>query len=95
MFLLFAITVVFAIDVAEERSWREEQGGSKDWYDPFFFPAFRLVGGALDLLVDVEEANLVHGGKFCNQVDEGGNKVDKEGKGCVVSVVGAKQKPKR
>ena len=52
-----------------------------------------LLVRALDLLVDVKETDLVHGGEFCNQVDDSCDQVDKEGKGGVVGVVGAEQEP--
>lgn len=69
---------------------RSKRNGSDPSRSCFF-----LVGGALDLLIDVEETHLMHGGEFCNQVDGGGSKIDKEGERCVVSVMGAEQEPKR
>jgi len=53
-----------------------------------------LVSGALELLVDAKETDLMHCWKLGNQVDDRGNQDDKEGEGSVVSVVGAEQEPK-
>jgi hypothetical protein len=53
----------------------------------------QLFVGALDLLVDVEETDLVHGREFCNQVDNSCDQVDEEGEGGVVGVVSAEQEP--
>lgn len=52
-----------------------------------------LLVRALDLLVDVKETDLVHGGEFCDQVDDSCDQVDKESEGGIVGVVGAEQKP--
>lgn len=95
IFSLLMLKPVFATDIAWGLSpWRKNDRSKELGSDPFC-SCLRLVGGALDLLVDVEEADLVHGGEFCNQVDGGGSKVDKEGEGCVVGVMGAEQEPKR
>ena len=44
-------------------------------------------------MVDSKETNLVHRWQLGNEVDDGGDQVDKEGERSVVSVMGAEQEP--
>jgi len=69
----------------EDSEFRRDLSRFSDFFSlPFLF----------NLLVDVEEANLVHGRKFCDQVDHCGQQVHRERRGSIVCVVGAKQEPR-